>query len=139
MGEAIRIVRIQLDVVLREREHFRYSTEALQEIGHMVVDREFVRTAFDGRTVVCECEFDLPEPGRLSVPRGIRLPGDRRALRIQPQGVHSTWEEGILRLELDLPAGSYASVLLEELFPEDLEEVEGDDTGAPTPALSEST
>ena len=82
-------------------------------------------------------EFDLPELQKLTVPRGVRLHGGRRALRVQPQSVHSEWGNETLRLEFELPAGSYATVLLEELFPDDLvdEALRGPATSAPEDEL----
>ena len=57
-------------------------------------------------------------------PRGIRLAGARRALRVRPQDMTLIREEESLRLEFGLPPGSYATVLLEELFG-DLQEGRG--------------
>lgn len=65
-------------------------------------------------------ELDLPPLERLTVPRGVRLHGGRRSLRVQPREVHSELVDGTLHLELELPAGSYATVLVEELFPDGL-------------------
>ncbi len=62
-------------------------------------------------------EFDLPDPRRLDLPRGLRLFGDRRALRVQPVATEIVWMGGDLHLTFELPAGSYATVLLEELLP----------------------
>ena len=36
--------------------------------------------------------------------------------------VEAAWDDGVLELTFELPAGSYATVLLEELFGEGLEE-----------------
>jgi tRNA(Glu) U13 pseudouridine synthase TruD len=76
-------------------------------------------------------ELGLGEPEQMRLPRGLRLDGTRRALRVRPEGVAAAWAEGVFRLEVELPAGSYATVLLEELFPEGLDE-------APDPAISAS-
>lgn len=52
----------------------------------------------------------------LRAPRGVRLRGGRRSLRVRPQDlVLERVPEG-LRVDVTLPAGSYATVLLEELF-----------------------
>lgn len=69
-------------------------------------------------------EQGLPPMERLEPPRGLRLYGDRRALRVLPQRAARSYDAEQQRLELrfDLPAGSYATVLLEELFPEGLDE-----------------
>ena len=60
--------------------------------------------------------FGLPDPGELRTPRGLRLRGGRRPLRV-PIGDLSLRTEGEGRLEISvtLPPGSYATVLLEEL------------------------
>jgi len=65
---------------------------------------------------------DLAAP--LVVPRGLRLPGGRRALRVRPGEARAEHEGGALRLRFTLPPGAYATVLLEEL--EDRDEPAGD-------------
>jgi tRNA pseudouridine13 synthase len=50
------------------------------------------------------------------LPRGVRLPGARRALRVQPQSLSLSHDSGDAILRFELPAGSFATVLLEELF-----------------------
>lgn len=55
---------------------------------------------------------DRPLP---SLP-GLRLRGARRSLRVFPSEVEATAEAGVLRLGFTLPAGSYASVLLDEVL-----------------------
>ena len=71
-------------------------------------------------------DLGLDDPRRLALPRGLKLFGDRRPLRVQPRGADSAWRDGAppkgdekktLELGFELPAGSYATVLLEELFP----------------------
>lgn len=69
-------------------------------------------------------EFGLPVKERLQVPHGLKIFGDRRPLRVCPREAKATWrKDRTLLLEFDLPAGSYATVLLEELFPDGVEEV----------------
>lgn len=69
-------------------------------------------------------EFGLPVKDRLHVPRGLRLFGDRRPLRVRPCHARSIWsKDRSLLLEFELPAGSYATVMLEELFPDGVTEV----------------
>ena len=63
----------------------------------------------------------IPTPADLVPPRGIRLPGGRRPLRVRPESPSLSREEDSLSLECGLPPGSYATVLLSELFG-DLEE-----------------
>jgi len=52
----------------------------------------------------------LPRP-----PRGVRLQGARRALRVRPEDVSAEPFEGGLRLDFTLPPGSYATVLIGQL------------------------
>jgi tRNA pseudouridine13 synthase len=60
----------------------------------------------------------VPEPGELRPPRGVRLRGSRRSLRMRPSDVDLEVEGEALRLGFFLPAGGYATVLLEEIFGE---------------------
>ena len=52
----------------------------------------------------------------LKPPPGIRLRGARRALRVRPEELDITAVGDTLRLRFALPAGSYATVALEELL-----------------------
>lgn len=55
--------------------------------------------------------------GRIQLPRGIRLRGSRRPLRVRPVDLCLEAEPGdAVRVEVTLPPGSYVTVLLEELF-----------------------
>jgi tRNA pseudouridine13 synthase len=56
---------------------------------------------------------DLAE---LRPPRGVRLRGARRPLRVRPRDASSQLEGGALVLRFGLPPGSYATVLLEEVL-----------------------
>jgi len=64
-------------------------------------------------------EFGIPP--NLRPPSGLRLPGDRRALRIPLRDAAARRDGDTLGLRFELPAGSYATVLVEELFPEGVE------------------
>jgi len=55
--------------------------------------------------------------GNLQLPRGIRLRGARRPLRVRPEETMAEPIDGGLELRFSLPPGSYATVLLEELLP----------------------
>jgi len=66
--------------------------------------------------------LDLPPANALQVPRGLRLYGGRRVLRIRLEDVRTAWDAGVLELEFTLPAGSYATVLVTELFADKLDE-----------------
>ncbi len=72
--------------------------------GHAVAEREAALLAAHG----------VPSP--LRAPRGIRLRGTRRPLRVRPESARLVRRGGDAVLECSLPAGSYATVLLEELF-----------------------
>lgn len=60
----------------------------------------------------------VPAHGALRPPRGIRLAGGRRALRVRPRDLVLTFDPDseVAHLAVELPSGSYATVLLEELF-----------------------
>lgn len=60
-------------------------------------------------------EWGVPEP--LVAPRGLRLRGARRPLRVPAAGLAWAWEDDdVLRLDFELGAGSYATVLVDSLF-----------------------
>jgi len=59
----------------------------------------------------------IPSAQDLVPPRGIRLPGGRRPLRVRPQNPSMSRDDDGLLLEFGLPSGSYATVLLAQLFP----------------------
>ena len=74
--------------------------------------------------------FDVPLPDQLRPPRGLRLRGGRRAVRARPQDL-AVWSEGeVLHLRFGLPAGSYATVLVEELLRPAAGSVDDIDTSA---------
>lgn len=79
------------------------------------------------RAILASFGIDL---ARLRPPPGIRLRGARRALRVRPEQARLEVAGEVLRLEFTLPAGSYATVLVDELLA-----AERDDTG-PTGGLS---
>jgi tRNA pseudouridine13 synthase len=62
--------------------------------------------------------FDLL-PENLRVPRGIRLRGARRALRVRPGAATAERHDDGLLIRFSLPPGSYATVLVEELLESD--------------------
>jgi len=64
------------------------------------------------RRALAACGVEL---GALRLPPGIRLRGARRALRERPRDAQLTFADDVLRLAFELPPGSYASVLVEEL------------------------
>lgn len=68
------------------------------------------------REAAAHAELGLPPPGEIVAPRGIRLRGARRALRIRPEQSSLERADGHVVVTCTLPPGSYATVLLEELF-----------------------
>ncbi len=64
----------------------------------------------------------LPEIEHITPPRGIKLFGQRRPLRIKLDSVDFQWRDGAVYLRFQLPAGSFATTLVEELFPNGYEE-----------------
>jgi tRNA pseudouridine13 synthase len=58
------------------------------------------------------------DPEDLRAPKGVRMRGARRPLRVSVGDLSLGYEDGVLRLRFELPAGSFATVLLEELLAE---------------------
>ena len=75
--------------------------------------------------------LDLPPIERMLPPKGIQIYGDRRALRVRPQRADLFYSaaEQALQLEFELAAGSYATVLVEELFGGPIDEGPADREG----------
>ncbi|MEM1204018.1 MAG: tRNA pseudouridine(13) synthase TruD [Acidobacteriota bacterium] len=69
-------------------------------------------------------EYGLPPVAKLKPPKGVRMYGARRSLRVQPSNASCRYlrGEGALDLAFDLPAGSYATIFLDELLPAGYEE-----------------
>jgi tRNA pseudouridine13 synthase len=62
-------------------------------------------------------ELGLPSRETLRLPRGVRLRGARRPLRVRPEAAGcESLGGGVVRLSFALPPGSYATVLVEELL-----------------------
>jgi len=60
-------------------------------------------------------DLGIPEPAAWRLPRGLRLRGARRPLRVRPEAVSLVHRDDALHLGFELPAGSFASVLVEEI------------------------
>ena len=77
-------------------------------------------------------ELGLPSWDDLELPRGLNVDGTRRALRVPVTGASIERIDGdAIELRFELPAGSYATVMVEELFPgETIEEGAADAGGA---------
>ncbi len=60
--------------------------------------------------------LQVPNPEDWALPRGVRLKGARRPLRIRPENASAEWSQEELRLRFCLPAGSYATVFIEEIL-----------------------
>ncbi|MDX1630514.1 MAG: tRNA pseudouridine(13) synthase TruD [Thermoanaerobaculia bacterium] len=67
----------------------------------------------------------VPEPLPEQLLRRYRLSGERRPLRVPVDEARMEARDGAVFLVFSLPPGSYATVLLEELFPEGIREVRG--------------
>ena len=87
----------------------------VQSPGGPVADRE--------RAVLAACGVD---PTGLQPPRGIRLRGARRPLRVQPIDTAVERADDAIVLGFTLPAGSFATVLLEEILGATPRSVSGD-------------
>ena len=101
-----------------EREVPRARAFEISPTGPIFGTRMFSATGavLERERAVLE-RWGLPDVAALVPPRGIRLRGARRTLRAPVEGL-SLRSEGDERVAIavTLPAGSYASVLLEELF-----------------------
>jgi tRNA pseudouridine13 synthase len=64
-------------------------------------------------------ERSLPSWDDVALPRGLHVDGARRPLRVPVGGasLQPLADESAIELRFELPAGSYATVLIEELFP----------------------
>jgi tRNA pseudouridine13 synthase len=82
-----------------------FGTRGLEPAG-VVAERE--------RAVLQE--FGIESAAALRPPPGLRLRGGRRPFRVRPEQVSWEREPDAVRLRFTLPPGSYATVLLEELF-----------------------
>jgi len=69
-------------------------------------------------------QASIPPSDEWRLPRGQKLPGARRSLRVAIDEPRLVREADDLILSFGLPSGSYATVLLEELFGE-LDEAHG--------------
>jgi cysteine synthase A len=61
--------------------------------------------------------WGVAPPESFRAPRGLRIRGGRRALRVRPEAARCAYDgEATLELEFTLPPGSYATVLVESLL-----------------------
>jgi tRNA pseudouridine13 synthase len=100
-----------------ERENARAGSFEISATGPIFGTRvrEPVGSVADREAAVL-ADFGVPVGAELRLPRGIRARGTRRALRSRPADVHVQAEGRDVWLRFALPAGSYATVLLEEVF-----------------------
>jgi tRNA pseudouridine13 synthase len=84
-----------------------FGTKMMQPIG-----------AVARREAEAMAELGVPDLDSLQPPRGVRLRGTRRAVRVPLQEPSLEREGDALLVRVVLPAGSYATVLLEELLGE---------------------
>ncbi|MCH9647091.1 MAG: tRNA pseudouridine(13) synthase TruD [Deltaproteobacteria bacterium] len=69
-------------------------------------------------------DFGLPGAREAVLPKRLRLFGERRPLRLPVSSMKLRFEEESLQLTFQLPPGGYATVVLEEFFPEGFAEGE---------------
>lgn len=67
------------------------------------------------REAAAYAALGIPPRDQLRPPRGIRLRGSRRPLRVMPADFEMEREGDVLRLRFELPRGAFATVLMEEL------------------------
>jgi tRNA pseudouridine13 synthase len=84
-----------------------FGTKMMQPIG-----------AVARREAEAMAELGVPDLDSLQPPRGVRLRGTRRAVRVPLQEPSLEREGDALLVRVVLPAGTYATVLLEELLGE---------------------
>jgi tRNA pseudouridine13 synthase len=101
-----------------EREVERARQFAISPTGPMFGTRMLAAEGAPGARERAVFErWGLPDLETLEAPRGIRLRGGRRPLRVPARGLVLRPEGGdALRIVVTLPPGSYATVLLEELI-----------------------
>ena len=61
-------------------------------------------------------EYGVPNQQDLKAPRGVSLKGARRSLRVLPTEFAHQIDADAMKISVTLPSGSYATVLLEEVF-----------------------
>ena len=98
-----------------EAERARLNTFALSATGPIFGTRTLApRYAVAEREARICAAHGVPVP--LRPPRGLRLRGGRRPLRVRPEDLSLERDGDAVALHFGLPRGSYATVLLEELF-----------------------
>jgi tRNA(Glu) U13 pseudouridine synthase TruD len=105
------------------RELARLAGVRPAEVGYagrkdrVAIARQWYRGAPGERERVAYQRLGLPPPALLRPPRGVRLRGARRPLRVRPEAAScEPVGGGVVRLSFRLPPGSYATVLVEELL-----------------------
>ena len=101
-----------------EREAPRASAFEISPTGPIFGSRMLEpRAAPQERERAVYQNLGLPSRETLRLPRGVRLRGARRPLRVRPEAASSEFlGGGVVRLSFTLPPGSYATVLVEELI-----------------------
>jgi len=98
-----------------EREGRRAAAFEISSTGPIFGTRVLAPSgAVAEREAAALAAFSVPAPAELRPPRGIRLRGARRPLRVRPELAVSHCG-AVLEIRCFLPAGSYATVLIEEL------------------------
>lgn len=99
-----------------DRENARAAEFEISPTGPIFGQDPPEATGAPGAREAAACEqLGVPQRAELNAPRGIRLPGARRALRVRLADLETQLEGEVLRLRFALPPGAFATVLLEEL------------------------
>ena len=99
-----------------ERENARAAAFEISPTGPIFGRKSKEATGRPGEREAAACEaLGVPPRSQLQPPRGIRIPGTRRALRVRPVGFEMDCELDVLQLKFELPRGAFATVLVEEL------------------------
>ena len=68
------------------------------------------------REAEIQASLGVPPLGEIELPRGLSLRGARRPLRVRPRNLELCEDPDGLTFRFELPAGSYATVLLDQLL-----------------------
>jgi tRNA pseudouridine13 synthase len=99
-----------------ERENARAASFEISPSGPIFGTDALEATGEPGAREAAACAaLGIPPRDELKAPRGIRLRGSRRPLRISPGELEMEAEGDVLRLCFELPRGAFATVLMEEL------------------------
>ena len=109
----------KLGSLLQSKAEGALPQRNLGRVGAALAPSDKLQERTEGRGAECEAVIlraqGIPASADLRPPTGIRLRGSRRALRVPLGEFRGDFEGEALRLRFELPAGSYATVLVEEI------------------------